>query len=146
MKYLTISLTVLLILTIVPAAFAQDESPLPTPSPEPIPQPPQPGDDDALEAGLLWLFGGGGAGVAAFWFLGKSKWFGGLNSEYKRYISLVFTAVLGVLAFMAATGLGYVESPTTAQGWLEKLSSIAYATTATALVVHGYKKAREKEA
>jgi len=114
----------------------------PVDSPLPGQEPPTPGDDDALQSGLLWLFGGGGAGILAYAALGKIKAFENLSPEYKRYVSLGATALFAVGAFLVASQLNYVEAPTTAQGWLEKLSAIAYASTATALVLHGVRQLR----
>lgn len=109
------------------------------------PEPPVPGDEDTLQVFLLWVIGGGGAAVAAYWVLNKSKRFEDLPKEHKRYVSLAVMALFAVLAYLAAAGLNYVEAPTTAQGWLEKLTSIAYAATAGALTIHGWCQLRGGE-
>lgn len=130
MKALSIlALGLVLVLLFAVPALAQDA-------------PPTPGDDDALKNGLLWLFGGGGAGVVAYAALGKIKAFEDLTPEYKRYISLVVTMLFAVVAYLAAAQLNYVESPDTAQGWLEKLAAIAFASTATAQAIHGARQLR----
>ena len=134
-KLIPLVIAAFLLLFFAVPAVAQD------PVDSPI-GPPQPGDDNALQTGILWVALGGGAGVVAYALLGKVKAFENLTPEYKRYVSLVATAALAVGAFLAASGLGYVDAPITAQGWLEKLSAIAYASTATALVLHGVRQLR----
>jgi hypothetical protein len=75
--------------------------------------------------------------VLGYWLMGNVGWLGGLSPEWKRYVGLGLPVVLAWLAFGAAVGLGYVDSPVDGQGWLEKLFALAGLAGPGAQALHG---------
>ena len=125
----------LLVLILVPVASA-------TPGPDPDPDPNPPPDTGSLADFLLWVIGGGGAGIVAYWLMEHIGLLGGLPSEQKRYVSLVLAAGLACLAFVAAVALSYKDDPGSAQGWLEALFAVAFLAVTAGQVLHGRLKLR----
>ena len=100
-------------------------------------------DATLLAQFLKLVVEGGLAGVGAFFLMEKVRLLVGLNSDVKRYVSLAITATLGMLAFGAAVGLSYQPQPASAQAWLEALFAVAFISTNTSQVIHGYAKLRK---
>ena len=140
MKILTgLALLALLVLVLIPVASA---TPGPDPNPDPNPEPNPPPNTGSLADFLLWVIGGGGAGVIAYWLMEHIGLLGGLSSEWKRYVSLGLAAVLACLAFVAAVALSYKDDPGSAQGWLEALFAVAFLAVTAGQVLHGRLKLR----
>ncbi len=83
---------------------------------------------------LMWLVWNGGAGAVSFgaialleqWDQFKEAW-DRIPSEFKRYISFVFSALLGGLALWAQVALGYRDAPVSLTEWAEVLFSVVAA-------------------
>ena len=89
-----------------------------------------------LSEWLIWLIGGGGAGVVTYWLLERlplESW----TSEAKRFLALALSALLACAAFAASVGLDYRPDPGTAQSWLEALFAVAFFAVTGIQVVHG---------
>ena len=94
-------------------------------------------DMSTLAQVLAWLVSGPGAGVLAFWALGKWAWFLEQSAEHKRYLSLGLTALLAMAAFSGSVGLGYTTSPGTAQAWVEALFAVSFLACGFSQAIHG---------
>jgi membrane protease YdiL (CAAX protease family) len=129
-KLILITVVLLTVTLFATPVLAQFDSPLPPPDPNPPP------DDGSLSGFLLWLIGGGGAALVAFWLMEKLP-LSGLSSEVKRYISLALAVVLACLAFWAAVALNYQEKPGTTKEWIEQLFAIAFLVIVGSQALHG---------
>lgn len=87
-----------------------------------------------LSEWLVWIVGGGGAGVITYWIMEHLKL--DLEPEAKRYIVLLLSALLACVGFAASVGLGYRISPAGWQGWLEQLFTVVFAAFTSSQVVH----------
>jgi len=98
----------------------------------------------SLGEAVAWVLSGGGAGVIAYFVVGKVKALNGLEPDYKRYASIGLTAVLAVAAWGAGMGMKYLAVPVDWRGWIEA----AFSTIAIALVasqgLHGVIDLRQK--
>jgi hypothetical protein len=119
-----------------------------------------------LRETLLWLFGGGGACLVAYWLIGKLKqcvnlepgsgWLADTlraianflvgSSEMTRYTSLALSAGLACLAFALAVELEYVPRPGDGKAWIEQIFSIAFVAVMGSQVIHGRRKLRKRDA
>ena len=94
---------------------------------------------DALSLGeaIAWVLSGGGAGIIAYFAVGKIKFLSDLAPDYKRYASIGLTALLALVAWGAGLGMEYLKMPVDWRGWIEA----AFSTIAIALVtsqgIHG---------
>ncbi len=88
-----------------------------------------------LSEALTWVIGGGGAAVIAFWLMERAD--PDLAPEHKRCLSLVLVSQLACVAFALSVLLGYVDEPTTTQGWIEALFSIAFVAVVGSQAAHG---------
>lgn len=91
---------------------------------------------------LVWVMGGGGAGIVAYWLMGHIAFLMQLAPEWKRYASLALAACLAMLAYAAAVGLGYEAQPESSQAWLEALFSVAAVAIGLSQAIHGRVKLR----
>ena len=94
-------------------------------------------DYSTLAQVLTWIVSGPGAGVLAFWALGKWAWFAERTAEHKRYLSWASTALLAMAAFSGAVGLGYTPSPADVQTWAEALFAVAFLACGFSQTLHG---------
>jgi hypothetical protein len=98
----------------------------------------------SLAEAIAWVLSGGGAGVIAFFLVGKVKALRSLEPDYKRYASIGIAVVLALLAWGAGMGMGYLAVPIDWRGWIEA----AFATIALAYVtsqtVHGVTDLRQR--
>lgn len=88
-----------------------------------------------LQTVLVWIISGGGGGVLAYALL--EEFGANLTPKGKRYVAIAGTAVIGVLAFLAAAWLGYMAMPVTPEAWVEALSPIILAAFGVSQIVHG---------
>ena len=100
-------------------------------------------DSTLLSQFLTWLVAGGGAGVFGYFLMEKVQFLAQLSSEAKRYVSLGLAALVAMAAFVLAVGFGYVQAPTTAQGWVEALFAVSFIATNLSQVIHGRVKLRD---
>ena len=112
------------------------ESPLPGPD-ESVPLPP----GTELPDVLLWVFSGGGAGVLAYWVIGKTRRPDWSAAETRAY-ALALTGLLAGGAYCVAVILGYEPRPGEAQGWIEELFSVCFVALLTSQAIHGWRDLR----
>lgn len=97
-----------------------------------------------LQDFLTYMFGGGGAGLLTFWIMSKIKW-PDATSEWKRYISMVMTALLACAFWGISAALGYAKIPGDWVGWCETLFAIGFAALVTTFAVHGRIDLRKRD-
>lgn len=85
---------------------------------------------------LLWIVGGGGAAIVAYWLMERLP-LSGLSSEVRRYVSLALSCALAWAAFGLSVVMSYSESPTTLQAWAEQLFAIAFVVVTGSQMLHG---------
>lgn len=70
---------------------------------------------------LKWVVLSGGAGVLAYFVVGKVPEFEGVSPEPKRYIAWAFAAGFACIAYGLMVLFGYEQMPATGQAWFEAL-------------------------
>jgi hypothetical protein len=70
---------------------------------------------------LAWVISGGGGGVVTYWLLENLEALQGLAPRSKRYVSLVFPALLAGVAYLILVWLGVADIPRDTQDWFETL-------------------------
>ena len=95
-----------------------------------------------LKEFLRWAVSGGGAGIIAYFLLGKWRWFAAQDAERKRYVALAVTFLLADAFWLAMVFAGYDVMPAGVLGWIEAL--LLTGTTAFGLsqVIHGARDLR----
>ena len=82
-------------------------------------------------AKLLEVLISGGGGAAVYLLLGRWPWFVGLASEYKRWVAIAASALVGVVAFVvSAVVMQYQVAPTDWRSWVEAVVNIIIAIAA----------------
>ena len=101
---------------------------------------------EALSLGeaLAWVLSGGGAGVIAYFAVGKIKALNELASDYKRYVSIALTAALALAAWGAGMGMQYLAVPADWRGWVEAAFSTISLALITSQGLHGVIDLRQK--
>jgi hypothetical protein len=70
---------------------------------------------------LKWVLLSGGAGVLAYFVMGKVPELESMNPEPKRYMSWLIAAGFACTAFSLMVLFGYEEVPANGQVWFEQL-------------------------
>lgn len=76
-------------------------------------------EEFTLKEALIWIMSGGGAGLLAYFVVDKVKWLKALAPDYKRYVSLLLTALFAMGAWSIGIWVGYVPQPHTTVNWVE---------------------------
>ena len=94
---------------------------------------------EALSLGeaIAWVLSGGGAGIIAYFVVGKVKFLKELGPDYKRYASLGITALLALAAWGAGLGMEYLKMPVDWRGWMEAAFSVIAIALFAAQGIHG---------
>jgi len=98
----------------------------------------------SLSEAIAWVLSGGGAGLIAFFVMGKVKALKELEPDYKRYASLAITAVLALAAWGAGMGMQYLAVPADWRGWIEAAFSIIAVALVTSQGIHGAVDLRQR--
>ena len=85
---------------------------------------------------LKWVLLSGGAGVLAYFLMGRVPELAGMQPEPKRYVSWLLSALFAMLAFSLMVALGYSEEPVSVQGWIEQLFYYSSLAIGTSQVTH----------
>ena len=88
---------------------------------------------------LKWVLLSGGAGVLAYFLMGRVPELAGMQPEPKRYASWLLSAVFACLAFSLMVALGYSETPESVQGWIEQLFYYSSLAVGVSQVTHARK-------
>lgn len=60
--------------------------------------------------------------------------------DHKRYVSLLLSGLLPVLAWLVLLGMGYESAPATWQAWVERVFALAAGALIVGQGIHGAKK------
>jgi len=85
---------------------------------------------------LKWVLLSGGAGVLAYFLMGRVPELSDMQPEPKRYASWLLSAVFACLAFSLMVALGYSETPMSIQAWIEQLFYYSTLAIGTSQVTH----------
>lgn len=94
----------------------------------------------ALQQIILYLVGGGGAAIVSYWLLENVPQLTALTPKAKRVVSLALAATIAMLAYGAAVGLSYTETPVNVQSLLEALFAVAFLAVGGGQALHGLRK------
>lgn len=97
-------------------------------------------DNTLLQQFLFWVVGGVGAGVVVYFLFENVQPLASLQPKHKRYASVALSAVVAMAAFAACVGLGYFDTPSGWQGWLEGLFAVAFVAVGGSQLLHGNRK------
>ena len=97
----------------------------------------------SLGEALAWVLSGGGAGVIAYFIVGKTS-LNELGADYKRYASIAVTAALAIVAWGAGMGMNYLNVPVDWRGWVEAAFSVIAVALTTSQVIHGARDLRQR--
>ncbi len=86
---------------------------------------------------LNWVISGGGAGVIAYWLLGRWGWFARQTAEIKRYVAIAATFILADIFWLAAVCAGYSQAPADTLGLIEQLFLTGTTAFGLSQVIHG---------
>jgi hypothetical protein len=89
-----------------------------------------------LETVIAWLVSGGGAGVAAYFIIGK--WLSRLPAETKRYVAFGLSAAIAMIAYTLGAFGGYQEMPVGAQAWIEQLWLVGTSAFGLSQLIHAH--------
>jgi len=95
-----------------------------------------------LKEFLRWAVSGGGAGIIAYFLLGKWAWFTAQTAEHKRYLALAATFLLADAFWLAMVFAGYDVMPAGALGWVEQLFLVGTTAFGLSQVIHGARDLR----
>lgn len=96
-----------------------------------------------LKEFLRWAVSGGGAGIIAYFLLGKWPWFAAQTAERKRYLALAATFLLADACWLLMVWAGYDAMPVNALGWVEQLFLVGTTAFGLSQVIHGARDLRE---
>lgn len=86
---------------------------------------------------LLLLLMTAGSGGVVFWLMENVKFLANLSPEYKRYTSLLLSAVIPVVAWLAGVLMAYWTPPDTWRSWIEAIFAVACGGVLTSQTLHG---------
>ena len=92
---------------------------------------------------LRWAVSGGGAGIIAYFLLGKWAWFSAQTAEHKRYVAIAATFLLADALYLALVFAGYDAMPVGVLGWVEQLFLVGTTAFGLSQVIHGARDLRE---
>lgn len=92
---------------------------------------------------LRWAVSGGGAGIIAYFLLGKWRWFAAQDAERKRYVAIAATFLLADALYLALVFAGYDAVPVSALGWIEQLFLTGTTAFGLSQVIHGARELRQ---
>ena len=95
-----------------------------------------------LKEFLRWAVSGGGAGIIAYFLLGKWAWFTAQTAEHKRYLALAVTFLLADALWLAMVFAGYDAMPVGVLGWIEALFLTGTTAFGLSQVIHGARELR----
>lgn len=93
-------------------------------------------------ADALLLVISGGAGGLVYWLMENVPALKALRADWKRYISWFLSALLPILAWLAAVALGYLPAPGSWQGVVEQLFALLFVAFSASQGVHAALKLR----
>jgi hypothetical protein len=96
-----------------------------------------------LKAFLQWAVSSGGAGIIAYFLLGKWPWFAAQDAERKRYVAIAATFLLADALYLAMVFAGYDVMPAGALGWVEQLFLVGTTAFGLSQVIHGARELRQ---
>ena len=96
-----------------------------------------------LKEFLRWAVSGGGAGIIAYFLLGKWAWFTAQTAERKRYVAIAATFLLADALYLALVFAGYDARPVGVLGWIEALFLTGTTAFGLSQVIHGARDLRE---
>jgi len=96
-----------------------------------------------LKEFLRWAVSGGGAGIIAYFLLGKWAWFTAQTAEHKRYLALAATFLLADAFWLALVFAGYDAMPVGVLEWIEALFLTGTTAFGLSQVIHGARDLRE---
>ena len=96
----------------------------------------------SLNEFLRWGTSSGGAGIIAYFLLGKWAWFSAQTAERKRYLALAATFLLADALWLAMVFAGYDVMPAGALGWVEQLFLVGTSAFGLSQVIHGARDLR----
>lgn len=92
---------------------------------------------------FLLIFVSGGGGVVVYWLLEHVPALETLQSEYKRYVSLILAALLPLPFYLMGVAMQYWPAPADWRAWIEALFAIAAGAVLASQAVHGRKQLRD---
>lgn len=92
---------------------------------------------------LLLVFVSGGGGVVVYWLLEHVPALAALQSEYKRYVSLLLSAVLPIPFWLFGIAMQYWAAPADWRAWVESIFAIAAGAILASQGLHGRKQLRD---
>lgn len=92
---------------------------------------------------FLLIFVSGGGGVVVYWLMENVPALAGLASEYKRYLSLLLSALLPIPFWLLGIAMNYWSAPVDWRAWVEAIFAIAAGAILASQAVHGRKQLRD---
>lgn len=86
---------------------------------------------------LVFLTTAGAAGVA-YWLLNNVQSLAKLSPQYKRIASIVLSAGIAILAYLAQVAMLYAVAPVDTRAWIEALVTVGTSAFGLSQVVHGF--------
>ena len=96
----------------------------------------------SLNEFLRWGTSSGGAGIIAYFLLGKWRWFAAQDAERKRYVAIAATFLLADALYLALVFAGYDAMPVGVLGWIEALFLTGTTAFGLSQVIHGARDLR----
>ena len=85
---------------------------------------------------LLWLTTIG-AGTISYELMEHVAWLAARPSDHKRWWAYGIAAIIAMLGFLAAVGLGYRVAPVGGTAWVESLFTVATTAFGLGQLIHG---------
>lgn len=91
---------------------------------------------------LLLVFISGGGGVVVYWLIEHIPALANLEAEYKRYVSLVLSALLPIPFWLFGILMQYWPAPADWRAWVESIFAIAAGAIIASQALHGRRQLR----
>ena len=93
---------------------------------------------------ILIVAGGSIVGGIVYWLMDNVAWFKARPPLEKRVWAFALSAALPIAAWLVMLVMGYEAAPTTWQGWIEKVFTLALTPILVSQGIHGVRDLRTK--